>query len=387
MKHVFCITFISFFAVVGLQAAEVPFVELKFTEMKDESIYGPVIFSPDGKKIVVGSQYSVTIDLERDRSYGYQEVITRVFDTESGKQLQRLEGSFGGMTSDGRKIAIGKMTVVIPFEKTDYDVRIMDIETGKELLQVNDAFFNSFSPDGKKIIVRNADNDVNEIRILEIETGRELQKFEGIFGARFSPDGKQLLTMLPLYGNEQEVKILDAESGEELRRLEGISMWGFSHGFSPDGKQIVTQSVTVASGQPTPMTLIWDAESGVELQRLDGFFWGFSLDGKKIVTLKDFPRSDTARIWDSRSGRELPKMEEHVNLEPSSVFSADGKVFFPFGLYNTDQSRVWQRFRGTDEVRLVTCSPDGKKIVTVEDYKTARIWDISAIIDSREDTP
>jgi len=348
-----------------LQATDLSSIELKFSEMKDsERVYSTVVFSPDGKKIVVGSQYFVEIE---DRVIT-QDTLTRIFDVESGKELQKWEGSFRAMTPDGKKIAVGKTGRV-------RDVRILDLDSGKELLKVDEAFSTGafstgFSPDGKKIIIERADNSMQETQIVDIESGKVLQKFEGISGLRFSPDGKTLLTSIPLYGSEKEIRILDAESGKELRQLEGMDMWGFSSGFSPDGKQIVTQSGTEESG---PLTLIWDAETGKEVQRLEGFFWGFSLDGKKIVTLRDFPQPDTARIWDSQSGKELQKSEKHVNLEPSPVFSPDGKVFFPFGLYNIDTRKEWQGFGDTSKIGPVTCSPDGKKIVTVEDNKIVRI--------------
>ena len=356
----FTVCFVLF--VSYLQATEVSTIELKFSEMKDtERIYATAVFSPDGKKIVVGSQYFVEIE---DRTFT-QDTLTRIFDVESGRELQKWEGSFGGMTPDGKKIAVEKIGRVC-------DVRILDFDSGKELFKIDDVIFNGFSPDGKNIVIRSSDSTAKEVRIVDIESGKELRKIEGVFGAKFSPDGKTLLTSHPLYGSGNQIQILDAESGKELRRLEGMDVWGNSHGFSPDGKQFVTQSVALSS---TVVTLIWDAETGKKLQRLEGFFWGFSLDGKKIVTLRNYPELDldTARIWDSQSGKELQKLERHVNIEPSSVFSPEGKVFFPFGLYNIDTRKEWQGFGSTGKIGPVTCSPDGKKIVTVENNKIVRI--------------
>jgi len=64
--------------------------------------------------------------------------------------------------------------------------------------------------------------------------------------------------------------------------------------FSPDGKKIVT----ISMGDNTAR--IWDADSGKELQRLEGDAYqllavGFSPDGKRLVTSQN---GTTARIWD-----------------------------------------------------------------------------------------
>jgi len=336
-------------------------------------VHGPVVFLPNGKKVVVESQYFVRIAEEGGGSINFQAGVTRIFDVESGKELQRWDGNYKGMTTDGKKIAVQKMVVDRGYEERVFVVQILDIDSGEKLLQVDDAMFNDFSPDGKKIVVRSPAmyGAVNITRILDVESGKELRRFDGVFGARFLPDGKRLLTALGMYSNETEIRILDAESGEEQTKLDAIDVWGVSHGFSPDGKRIATQMWDVATETGNIFTLIWDAESGERLHKLEGFFWGFSLDGKEIVTLRDYPNPEVARIWNIETGEESQRLGRHVNLRPSPVFSPNGRIFFPFSLYSIDSREEWQlRPEGENEnANLpITSSPDGKKIVTVEGF-------------------
>jgi WD40 repeat protein len=110
----------------------------------------------------------------------------------------------------------------------------------------------------------------------------------------FPPDGKKVVT-----SGEVAVRIWDADSGKELRLLRqeewepkvlnsalfsdsGEPKFGLAT-FSPDGTKILA----VCRG----IFRIWDAESGKELQRSEGYGFGgpgdfaaFTPDGKKIVT-------------------------------------------------------------------------------------------------------
>ncbi|MBA2306551.1 WD40 repeat domain-containing protein [Candidatus Dependentiae bacterium] len=92
-------------------------------------------FSPDGKKIITGSQ----------------DKTAKIWDVESGKELKTLKGHTNWVTSvafspDGKSVATGS------FDKT---AKIWDAETGQELQTTpkHDWFvkFVSFSPNGKKL--------------------------------------------------------------------------------------------------------------------------------------------------------------------------------------------------------------------------------------------
>jgi len=81
----------------------------------------------------------------------------------------------------------------------------------------------------------------------------------GVLSSAFSPDGKKIVTA----SYDETARIWDAESGKELQKLEGHTDRVNSATFSPDGKKIVTASYNETAR-------IWDAESGKELHKLRG---------------------------------------------------------------------------------------------------------------------
>jgi WD40 repeat protein len=132
----------AFLLVHLLQAQETPaFIEITGHTIRVNS----VAFSPDGKKVVTASDKFV-----------------RIWDVETGsaafgKELQKLEGHTSAVwsvafSSDGKKIVSGSS-----FDNT---ARIWDVESGEELQKLETPLFSAplfsavFSPDGKKVLGR-----------------------------------------------------------------------------------------------------------------------------------------------------------------------------------------------------------------------------------------
>jgi WD40 repeat protein len=159
--------------------------------------------SPDGKKILVA---------------------TKVFDVESNKELLVLPHTgnlwFAAFSPDGKKIITGN-----GLEAT---ARLFDAESGKELQVLRGdpkdqgVYAAFFSPDGQKVIT--AGYGVS--RTWDVPSGKELHKMDvgwkhpgggggpWVFSASFLPDGKRIITTY-----NDDIRIWDAETGKEVRKV------------------------------------------------------------------------------------------------------------------------------------------------------------------------
>ncbi|MFA7242764.1 MAG: pentapeptide repeat-containing protein, partial [Sulfuricellaceae bacterium] len=89
--------------------------------------------------------------------------------------------------------------------------------------------------------------------------------------------------------------------------------------FSPDGS-------TIATASSDNSARLWDTASGKELRRFDGhgstvFSIAFSPDGSSIATASD---DNSARLWDTASGKELRRFDVHGDPVNCVAFSPDG---------------------------------------------------------------
>ena len=356
MKHVLCTTFASLFFVSGLQAAETPAV----TEFQIEGV-GLVAFSPDGKNILT------TGGTGMNRA-------TQIWDVESKNELHKFVGHDDVLMSaafspDGKKVA------AIGYDRTI----IWDTESGKELQRLGDRNTNSsggsavaFSPNGKLIAIA---GNGGVSRIWDTESGKHLHDLVkhngGVQSISFSPDGKQVLTT----SFDGTARTWDADSGWQRHKF---VVWDRESGskeqdvnakdsipvrsavFSPDGKKIVTAAGAVAHNVERRV-IIWDAVSGKELQKVVGhernpgghnisvfvYSVAFSPDGKRIVTAGG---DRTARIWDAESGKELQRLVGHNNEVRSAAFSPDGKK-----VVTADRNIV--RFWNLERVPVLSSDP------------------------------
>jgi WD40 repeat protein len=129
---------------------------------------------------------------------------------------------------------------------------------------------------------------------------------------------------------------------------------------------------------------IWESASGKLLQTLElktalVHSAVFSSDGKTVLTAS---MDNTARIWDSASGKLLQTLKGHTSDGYSTVFSPDGKTVLTASGDNT--ARIWDSASGkllqtleghTSNVHSAVFSSDGKTVLTASGDNTARIWD------------
>ena len=158
--------------------------------------------------------------------------------------------------------------------------------------------------------------------------------------------------------------------------LKSHKNWILSAAFSPDGRRIVT-----AGWDDTAR--VWDSETGRELHVLKGHnsvncSATFSPDGRHIVTAS---HDETARVWDGETGHELHVLSGHESGVISATFSPDGRRIVTASIDGT--ARLWEAKTGREldvlkghkgRVSSAAFSPDGHRIITVSFDRTVRVW-------------
>jgi WD40 repeat protein len=133
-----------------------------------------VAFSPDGKRIVSGSDDSTL----------------KVWDTDKGQEVRSLRGHAGLVTC----VAFspdGKHLVSRGYDST---LKVWDAEKGQELLSLKGhtgaVLCVAFSPDGKRIVSGSYDGT---LKVWKADKGQEVLSLNGQKGGVLCPDGKRVV--------------------------------------------------------------------------------------------------------------------------------------------------------------------------------------------------
>jgi WD40 repeat protein len=267
-----------------------------------------VAYSRDGRYAVSGGGWP-----NGDRTI-------RLWDVSTGKQIRQFDSPDGEVGSvafspDGRRILYGTQ------ENTAF---LLDVATGKEVSrfaggvrwkQVQDA---TFSPDGRKILLASEDGTV---RVWGADIGKELCKFQGhrdrVIGAVFSPDGKRAVSG----ALDNTIYLWDVETGEKVQSFEGNKGGVHSVAISPDGRYLLSGSWDdnslrlweVATGKLVREFI--GHESGVPRV-------AFSHDGCRAISGS---RDKTVRLWDVATGKQLHCFTGHTDTVWGVAFSPDDR--------------------------------------------------------------
>ena len=142
-------------------------------------------------KYVLYMSFILVLFVGCKQTRGVPETTTKAIILEEGTDI-----SFAKFSPDGTKIAAGGR---------DMSIRIWDADTGKKLQTLDGLIAPNFFPDGKKIVGLDSEGTA---RICDIDSGRELHKLEGSHYS-LSPDGKRIGT----YGKNNTIHIWDTDSG------------------------------------------------------------------------------------------------------------------------------------------------------------------------------
>ncbi len=307
-------------------------------------IVNSLVFTPDGKKLVVGGYHELTI-----------------WDATAGKLEKRI---FTRAERAWNMLFLpdGKLVVAGTRPGQEGDVRIYDINAGKptmhggvpsvdgvndkkvlvkDLLQVEDAIHGlALSSDGKKLAAGGTDRILRvwDTATWKLEHGIE-NHADWIFGLAFSPDGKYIASA----SRDKTAKVWDLSAKESLLTFPDHQNPVQAVVFSPDGKN------GISVGDDTNVR-VWAVSGGKQVKTIGGH----SKQIFRVVAALKAPIIATAsadmtvKTFDPVAGTALKSMTGFTDFVLCVALSADGSLVAG-GSYN-GEVRIFK----TADASLVT---------------------------------
>jgi tetratricopeptide (TPR) repeat protein len=249
----------------------------------------------------------------------------RLWDVETGKQLQEFQGH-EGWTSQAAFTPDGKQ--VLSAGTQDKCLRLWDVATGKQVRAFTghtaDVLSVAVSPDGRLALSGSADKT---LRLWELATGKEVRKLEGhadrCWGI-FSPDGRQVLS----FSEDKTLRLWEAGTGKPVRTLAGHTGPVAGAWFLRGGKQVVSHAADYT-------LRVSDVETGKEVRRFGlgadhcAINWlALTPDGRGFLTNH---QDLTVRWHDLATFREWHRVAvppgaspQGLSVSPDGRYAADG---------------------------------------------------------------
>jgi WD40 repeat protein len=240
-----------------------------------------VAFSSDGRQALFYQGELRLLDLEGDRQasrfeasiwvdavafrpnsraalYGRSDKTIRLLDTESGRELARLDGHQGQVeyiacSPDGRHAISGRFDA----DDADDTVLVWDLQAPSKprrpKCKMSMASSAAFSADGQRVATGTFDCSVY---LWDMRSGKEIRRYEGhsgnVHSVAFTPNGRCIVSasgtdaydagMLRDLGVDNTVRVWDAESTREICRFTGHAGNVNCVAISPDGRHALSGS-------------------------------------------------------------------------------------------------------------------------------------------------
>ena len=339
------------------------------------SLSNSAAWSPDGKRIVTTSERQHRAGLERRRHAATTPPVV-LKGHEGERQVRRVEPR---RQADPRRV-LGRYRAGLERRRPGA------IPSSSRATRATGMRSSAWSPDGERIVTASWDKTA---RVWSADGQGDPIILDGhedlVQSAAWSPDGERIVTA----SWDKTARVWSADEAGNVMVLQGHEDGGrLSVAWSPDGKRIVT-----ASADNTAR--VWNANGvrealivlrGHENSMLVPWSAAWSPDGKRHRHRVRGPaeRAGLERGQDGRPGhrpQEPPTVREspdrRVEPRPWQAHRHHVSGQDRAGLERRWRSPAPHRPQGPRRatVRSAAWSPDGKRIVTASEDKTARVWD------------
>jgi len=376
----------------------------------------PIIFSPDGKYFITGSNHIddgslkirvmktgeiirmmdghrrdvTSLAISSDGKYlvsGSTDETIKIWDFKSGVLIRTIKNfSIEGWKHWTKKqvisVGISKDSKYIFSTGRDSCVKVWDFKSGEHIRTIGDInhpiWLIEVSPDEKHIIC-GAEKTIEVWDYISGNLIRTINASEYGNSILISPDGKYIISS----SRGNSIKVWDFESEELIHRLSGYCLYPVD--ISSDGKYIV-------SGSDSKRIYIWDLNNGERLIKIP-------TNGKEISSIKLSPdnnyiicglKNRTIQIWDILMKKVVFSPERQKYRVLSIAASPNGKFLFAslanrFASPINNSIKVWEFETGKliysinnycGKVFSIAISPDGKFFITGSYDWNVRVWDL-----------
>ncbi|RIK84755.1 MAG: hypothetical protein DCC68_00240 [Planctomycetota bacterium] len=306
-----------------------------------------------------------------------QDGAARLWDCETGKELQRFYNGQGGYVWCCASLWGGKQVLTCGADKR---VTRWDSESGKLLHryeQQHSTFRLAVAPGSERFA---ASGDGNRTVLWDTKSGDRVRTLRGhsdsVYGAAIDDEGRFLVTC----GDDKTVRIWNLDDGQSRHKLTQHTGSVYTVAFAP-------ASTRFATCGDDHSVRAWDAESGEPLWTASlpetVYVVAWSPDGQRVAATCSDKR---IYVLEANEGKEVLKIQVPHSYHWPVAFSPDGASLYSGGsglVWRWDAATGKQLFPNPDDKPLVgeisnlAISPDGATAYMSGEDAQVHVWSVA----------